>query len=128
MLINLKIPDYLIIGAGTAGSVLARKLSDDTNNYVVALHNGPNRNQNSLITLSSNSIIAVLNALIGAPLYALGLTTPQFAANNRTLSWVYALSFGGASAVNANDMPVVPPKCMTNGKQSMGLIGQQHAF
>ena len=101
-LINLKIPDYLIIGAGTSGSVLARTLSDNSEIKVVALHNGPNLNQNSLISLSSNSIIAVLNALIGAPLYALGETTAQPQADNRTFSWVYALPFGGATAVNAS--------------------------
>ena len=101
-LINLKVPDYLIIGAGTAGSVLARKLSDNSTTRVVALHNGPNLNQNSLITLSSNSIVAVLNALIGAPLYFIGVSIPQPDADNRTFSWVYALPFGGASAVNAN--------------------------
>lgn len=101
-LIDLKVPDYLIIGAGTAGSVLARKLSDDHNTSVVAFHNGPNLNQDPLITLSSNSIIAVLNALIGAPLYALGVTTPQPDADNRTFSWVYAPPFGGASSVNAS--------------------------
>ncbi|MFI4962894.1 MAG: GMC family oxidoreductase [Legionellales bacterium] len=101
-LINLKVPDYLIIGAGTAGSVLARTLSDDSNLSVVALHNGSNFNQNSLITLSSNSILAVLNALIGAPFYTLNATTPQPDANNRAFSWVYALPFGGASAVNAS--------------------------
>ena len=70
--INLKNPDYVIIGAGTAGSVLARKLSDNNTTSVVALHNGPNLNQDSLITLSQNSVIAVLNGVVGAPLYATG--------------------------------------------------------
>ncbi len=99
--INLKNPDYVIIGAGTAGSVLARKLSDDNKTLVVALHNGSNQNQNSLITLAENSVITVLDGVAGAPFYATGTTTAQPDANNRNLNWIYALPFGGASAVNA---------------------------
>jgi len=99
--INLKNPDYVIIGAGTAGSVLARKLSDDNKTLVVALHNGSNQNQNSLISLAENAVITVLNGVAGAPLYATGTTTAQPDANNRNLNWIYALPFGGASAVNA---------------------------
>lgn len=102
LVIDLNIPDYLIIGAGTAGSVMARKLSDDTSTSVVVLHNGANFNQDPQITLSQNSIIAVLNGLIGAPYYAMSVTTPQPDANNRTFSWIYAKTFGGASAVNAS--------------------------
>jgi len=100
--INLSIPDYLIIGAGTAGSVLARKLSDDNITNVVVLHNGPNLNQDPLITLSENAVITVLDGLVGAPLYATGITTPQPNADDRNLMWIYALPFGGASSVNAS--------------------------
>ena len=99
--INFKNPDYVIIGAGTAGSVLARKLSDDPTANVVALHNGSNLNQNSLITSSVNSIIAVLYGVEGAPYYATGTSTAQPGAGNRNFSWIYALPFGGASALNA---------------------------
>lgn len=99
--ITLQNPDYVIIGAGTAGSVLARKLSDDNQTSVVAIHNGSNENQNSLITLAENAVITVLNGVAGAPLYATGTTTAQPDADNRNLNWIYALPFGGASAVNA---------------------------
>lgn len=99
--ITLNNPDYVIIGAGTAGSVLARKLSDNHKASVTVLHNGPNLNSNSLITQAANSIISVLYGVTGATLYASGLTTPQPDADNRNLLWIYALPFGGASAVNA---------------------------
>lgn len=99
--IALSNPDYVVIGAGTAGSVLARKLSDNNKASVTVLHNGSNLNSNSLITQAQNSIISVLYGVTGTTLYASGLTTPQPAADNRNLSWIYALPFGGASAVNA---------------------------
>lgn len=100
--ITLNNPDYVIIGAGTAGSVLARKLSDNNKNNVTVLHNGPNLNSGSLIAQAQNSIISVLYGVTGATLYASGLTTPQPDADNRNLLWIYGLPFGGASAVNAS--------------------------
>ncbi|CAM2886300.1 Alcohol dehydrogenase [acceptor] [Legionella steigerwaltii] len=100
-MIQIKIPDYIIIGAGTAGAVLAKKLSDDMHTSVVALHNGPNLNQDPLINLSANGMITVLSGLIGPPLYALSDTIPQQFLNNRILNWIYALPLGGASSVNA---------------------------
>jgi choline dehydrogenase-like flavoprotein len=99
--INIKAPDYLIVGVGTAGAVLAKKLSDDNQTSVVAFHNGPNLDQNPLITLSKNALITVLSGLIGPPLYNIAETIPQIFADDRILNWIYALPLGGASAVNA---------------------------
>jgi choline dehydrogenase-like flavoprotein len=86
---------------GTAGSVLTKKLSDDNRYSVVGLHNGPNNNQESLINLSKNSIITVLNGLIGPPFFNMSETVAQPNANNRNLPWVYALPLGGGSSINA---------------------------
>lgn len=99
--ININAPDYIIVGAGTAGAVLAKKLSNDHRTSVVALHNGPNLNHNPLIALSKNALLTVLSGLIGPPLYAIAETIPQVFINNRVLSWIYALPLGGASSVNA---------------------------
>jgi choline dehydrogenase-like flavoprotein len=93
--------DYVIVGAGTAGAVMAKKLSDDKQTSVIALQNGPNLDQNPLITLSKNAIYTVLAGLIGPPLYADGETIKQPFADFRNLRWVYALPLGGASSVNA---------------------------
>lgn len=100
-MIQIQAPDYIIIGAGTAGAVLAKKLSDDFNTSVIALHNGPNLNHDPLINLSKNSMLTVLSGLIGPPLYALANTLPQKFDDNRMLNWVYALPLGGASSINA---------------------------
>lgn len=100
--ITLNNPDYVIIGAGTSGSVLARKLSDNNKTSVTVLHNGANLNSNSLITQSQNSVISVLYGVTGTTLYASGLTPPQPDADNRNFLWIYAPPFGGASSVNAS--------------------------
>lgn len=93
--------DYVVVGIGTAGAVLAKKLSDDQRNSVVALHNGPNLSRDPEIRFSVNAIETVLAALVGPPLYEQGFTIPQSNADNRELLWVIAQPGGGASSVNA---------------------------
>lgn len=94
--------DYVIIGAGTAGAVLAKKLSDDKETSVIAIHNGENLNGKSLIKYSRNVPITVLSSLFHSkPLYMGGNTVPQSFANDNELLWVLSLPEGGASAVNA---------------------------
>lgn len=99
--VKIKGPDYIVVGAGTAGAVVTKRLSDGNQNYVVAIHNGPNLNQDPLINLSKNAIFTVLSGLIGPPLYALSQTVPQIFADDRIINWIYALPLGGASSVNA---------------------------
>jgi choline dehydrogenase-like flavoprotein len=93
--------DYIVVGAGTAGAVIAKQLSNDLNSSVIALHNGPNLDNNPLIRLSKYAAITVLMGLIGPPLYAISYTIAQPFADDQKLSWVYALPLGGASSVNA---------------------------
>lgn len=94
--------DYIIVGLGTAGAVLAKELSDDKTTSVIALHNGKNLSETPLIACTKNAIFTVLSGLIGEPpLYTSGESTPQPEADDRELMWVVALPEGGASSVNA---------------------------
>lgn len=123
--------DYIIVGVGTAGGLLANRLSSDKKTSVIALQNGPNLTQDPIIKFSRNALFAVLSALIGAPLpfdpstlnlspalvqalaelvskeapinplYINGLTVPQTFADGRQLFWAMAIPLGGASSVNA---------------------------
>lgn len=38
--------DYVVVGVGTAGAVVAKELTDDKKTSLVALHSGRNLNQN----------------------------------------------------------------------------------
>lgn len=99
--------DYVIVGVGTSGAVLAKRLSDDKKTSVVALHNGENLTQDPLIKFSKNAIFTVFSALLGEIdpainfLYFSGLTIPQTFADNRDMLWVMANPEGGASSINA---------------------------
>lgn len=93
--------DYVIVGVGTAGATLAKKLTDDHKTSVIALHIGENLTQDPLIKFTENVPITVIDGLIGPPFYETGETTPQPNANNRELIWSLALPEGGASSINA---------------------------
>lgn len=93
--------DYVIIGVGTAGATLAKKLTDDRKTSVIALHIGENLTKDPLIKFTENVPITVGDSLIGPPFYENGNTTPQPNADNREILWALALPEGGASSINA---------------------------
>lgn len=123
--------DYVIVGVGTAGAVLAKELSDDKHTSVIALCRGKNLTDDPLIKYSRYAPYTVLAGLLSVPLpfdiskvlppellaaeqqlfqrvsslvaqlYQGGLTIPQINDLNRQLAWVMALPEGGASSINA---------------------------
>lgn len=121
--------DYIVVGVGTAGAVMAKRLSDDKKTSVIALHSGDNLSSNPIIKYSRNVLITVPTGLLGtfnpatsgltpeelselavffqladefkALLYETGLTTPQPNADDRELLWATGFPAGGASSINA---------------------------
>lgn len=94
--------DYVVVGVGTAGATITKKLSDDRKNSVIALHRGENLTEDPLIKFSKFSALTVAAGLVPEPpLYIGGETTPQVDANDRILDWILALPLGGASSINA---------------------------
>lgn len=93
--------DYVIVGVGTAGAVLAKKLSDDKKTSVIAIHNGKNLTQDPDIKFSKNAFTTVLSAVVGSSFYETGLTIPQFNVDDRKLLWAEGVPEGGDSSINA---------------------------
>lgn len=99
--------DYVVVGVGTAGAVVAKLLSDNHENSVVALHIGENLTEDPLIKYSDNAIVTVLSALLGQldpnlnPLYETGFSVPQPRIHGREIFWAVATPEGGASSINA---------------------------
>lgn len=60
--------DYVIVGIGSAGGLLAKKLTDDKKTSVIALHSGQNFTNSFIIKYAKNTIFSVLAALLGLPL------------------------------------------------------------
>lgn len=60
--------DYVIVGIGSAGGLLAKKLTDDKTTSVIALHSGSNFTNSFVIKYAKNTIFSVLSVLLGSPL------------------------------------------------------------
>jgi choline dehydrogenase-like flavoprotein len=115
--------DYIIVGVGTAGGLLAKKLTDDKKTSVIALHSGQNFTDSFVLKYGKNTIFSVAASLLGttlppeiqeifqefidlsaisaAPLYETGSTVPQVCVGDDELLWVIPSPEGGGSAVNA---------------------------
>lgn len=93
--------DYIVVGVGTAGAVVAKRLSDDHKTSVIALHRGKNLTEDPLIKFSENALITVADILVGPPFYQNGEGIPQPYLDDQRLLWGIALPEGGASSINA---------------------------
>lgn len=88
--------DYLIIGGGSAGCLLANRLSADPTVSVCLLEAGP-RDWNPMIKLPAG----VIPLMWGKTFNWAYRTTPQKHLHNRELFWPRGKTLGGSSAVNA---------------------------
>lgn len=114
--------DYIVVGVGTAGAVVAKELSDDRHTSVIALHIGENLTEDPLIKYTKNAPFTVFSGLLsglpplnipsssqiqfqklfaGLSFYISGQSTPQPFADNRTLLWIMPTPEGGGSSINA---------------------------
>ncbi len=88
--------DYLIVGAGSAGSVLANRLSENPNNKVALLEAGPS--DDSFFVRLPVGVILLMRSNKRNWRY---WTVPQQALNNRQVYIPRGKMLGGSSSVNA---------------------------
>ena len=88
--------DYVIVGAGSAGCVLANRLSEDEQNRVCVLESGPS-DHSLLIQMPAGIGYLVPGKRFNRHHY----TEPQEHLNKRKLFWPRGRVLGGSSAINA---------------------------
>lgn len=88
--------DYIIVGGGSAGCVLANRLSTDLKSSVCLLEAGP-RDTNPFIRIP----VGMLITLNSKKLNWQSSTIAQAHCNNRRIQWPLGRTLGGSSAINA---------------------------
>ena len=88
--------DYIIIGAGSAGCVMANRLSADPSKRVCLIEAGP-PDRNPLIHIPLGLAVLARMRAINWGYY----TAPEPELNNRRLFWPRGRTLGGSSSINA---------------------------
>ncbi|KAI0837761.1 putative GMC oxidoreductase [Hypoxylon sp. FL0890] len=110
--------DYIVIGGGTSGLVVASRLSEDEDVSVLVLEAGANRLQDPKIAIQGLAASTYFD-----PDYDWCITTePQVGLNNRRLAQPLGKTLGGSSAINLG-MVIYPSKSGFNTWEKSGNPG-----
>jgi choline dehydrogenase len=107
--------DYIVVGTGSAGSVVANRLSADPSASVVVLEAGP-RDKDKFIRIP-----AAFAKLFGSGMDWDYSTEPQKELDGREIYWPRGKVLGGSSSMNAmmwvKGFP--PPTCRTSPRSGL---------
>ncbi|KAI1387561.1 putative GMC oxidoreductase [Hypoxylon trugodes] len=110
--------DYVVVGGGTAGLVVASRLTEDKDVSVLVLEAGANRLNDPKISIQGLAASTFHN-----PDYDWCITTePQVGLNNRKLAQPLGKTLGGSSAINLG-MVIYPSKSGYDSWEKLGNPG-----
>lgn len=112
--------DYIVVGTGPAGAVLAKKLTDDKRSSLLALEAGDNNSNEIPIRNSLYAPPFILRDNFSPQYYWPGKGVPQAFVDTRSFPWTGGRTLGGTSSVN-NEQYVRPSQA--NMKQWEELLG-----
>ncbi|CAI6336114.1 unnamed protein product [Periconia digitata] len=111
---NVSSADYIVIGGGTAGLVVANRLSEDPNVHVLVLEAGQDHAQDPRV-----NIPALFTTLMGSEADFQYQTTPQPTLNGRQVKQPQGKLLGGSSAINGQAF-IAPSKADIDAWAKLG--------
>ncbi|KAL1864087.1 hypothetical protein Daus18300_007867 [Diaporthe australafricana] len=110
--------DYIIVGGGTAGLVVASRLSEDADVSVLIIEAGGDKSKDPYVMTPG-----LMGAMYGKDEYDWNFSSvPQASLNNRTISQARGRMLGGSSALNFL-MMVYPSKAILDAWETVGNEG-----
>ncbi len=110
--------DYIVVGTGPAGAVMAKTLSDDKETSVLVLEAGENNDRDRPI--SDSRFAPVLEERFFPQYFWQGEGVPQEEVNDRTFEWTTGRLSGGGSSINGEQYVRPTPAVLKEWERLLG--------
>ncbi|GAA4851069.1 GMC family oxidoreductase N-terminal domain-containing protein [Paenibacillus vulneris] len=112
--------DYIIVGTGPAGAVLAKTLTDDKRTSVLVLEAGENNDRDKAIRDSSEAL--ELEEHFFPKYFWQGEGVPQKGLDDRAFEWTTGRLSGGGSSINGEQYVRPTPAVLKEWEQLLGPL------
>jgi choline dehydrogenase len=112
--------DYIVIGTGPAGAVIAKTLTDDRETSVLVLEAGENNDRDRPI--SDSRFAPELEENFFPQYFWQGEGVPQEGVNDRTFEWTTGRLSGGGSSINGEQYVRPTPAVLKEWERLLGRL------
>lgn len=119
--------DYIVVGTGPAGAVIAKTLTDDKKTSVLVLEAGENSDRDRPI--SDSRFALELEEMFFPEYFWQGEGVPQPGVDDRTFEWTTGRLSGGGSSINGEQYVRPTPSVLRKWRKLLGSMwSPEHAI